>query len=61
MINIILTALAIIGLGIVLMLGTILIGVIGVGGFYLIKYGLILLIAALTIKCIKSFLNKEKD
>lgn len=58
MINIILTALAIIGLGIVLMLATVLIGVIGFGGFYLIKYGLILLIVALAIKCIKKLLNK---
>ena len=58
MVNIILTALAIIGLGIVLMLATVLIGVIGIGGFYLIKYGLIILIVALTIKCIKKLLNK---
>lgn len=59
MVNIILTALAIIGLGIVLMLATVLIGVIGIGGFYLIKYGLMILIVALAIKCIKKLCKKE--
>ena len=51
--TIILTALAVLGFGIVLEVATILISVIGVAGYYLIKYALIIVVVVLVIRCIR--------
>ena len=60
MISTILTigALAII-FGIVLEIGTILIGVIGVAGYYIIKYALLIGIVWLIVKCVQKLQKKE--